>query len=61
MAIGRPPHPVEIRLEVVRRIRAGESVSKLSYEKGISTQTVRNWVQPESCKKIALETIKTVL
>lgn len=61
MARGRPPHPLEVRLEVVRRILAGESVSNLSREKGISKQTARNWVRPENRKKIALETIKTVL
>ncbi|CAN5707773.1 hypothetical protein BH24ACT22_BH24ACT22_02760 [soil metagenome] len=61
MSRGRPPQPLEVRLGVVRRVREGEPVSKLSEEMGISVQTVRNWIRPESCKRIAMETIKTVL
>ena len=43
MPKSRRPYPVEYRAEMVRLVRAGRGIEKLSREFEPSHQTIRNW------------------
>ena len=43
---------LEFKLEVLRRVRAGEAVRKVAREVGVPEQSIRNWVKAEAAGKL---------
>ena len=50
--IPRVEYTLEFKLEVVKRIRAGDPFLRVSREIGVPEQTLRNWVKAEGAGKL---------
>ena len=44
----KPAYPPELRVELLKRVAAGETPEELSHRNEPSAQTIRNWVKEEA-------------
>lgn len=51
----------EIKLEVLAKVKAGEKVSVLAEQYGISTKTIYNWLRGQVTQQISYREHKRVL
>jgi transposase len=50
--VPKAEYTLEFKLEVLKRIRAGEPVRQIAREIGVPEQTLRNWVKAEAGGKL---------